>query len=419
MPAKDVFFVQNPASTPALDGRVPAWLWLLGALTAIGPLSIDMYLPGFLAIADSLGSSAASVQLTLAVFLVGMGLGQLVYGPLSDRFGRKPPLYAGLAIYIVASIGCAMAGDVVVLAIWRFLQALGGSAAIVISRAVVRDRTTARESARAFSLLMLVMGLAPILAPLLGGGVLAVTGWRGIFWVLAAFGVLLLIAVRMTLRETVSRHEAAPLRPAQLLRSYGGLLRHRQFIAYTLCGALAFAGMFAYIAASPYVLIELYGVPEQHFGWLFGLNALGLIVASQINARMLRHSVPEAILARSMWIPLLASVLMLIPVLAGAESLLLLMAGLFLFVASLGFIGPNTTALALAQVERSQAGSAAALMGALQFLLGMAAGIGVSLWHRPSALPLAGVMLVCGAAALVLYQALDQQDADVLVSDDA
>src|SRR5690625_148939 len=176
--------------------------------------------------------------------------------------------------------------------------------------------------------------------------------------------------------------------------------------------------MCAYIDASPYVLIELYRVPAQHFGWLFGLNALGLIMASQINARLLRFSTPEAILARSIWMPLLAGLVMLLPVLTGSANLLLLMTGLFWFIASLGFIGPNTTALALAQVDSSEAGAAAALMGTLQFLLGTAAGVGVSLWHSPSALPLASVMLCCGAGGLALYQPLEQGGHADLLADD-
>lgn len=398
----------TPASkTSSISNYLPAWLLLLGALTAIGPLSIDMYLPGFPAIADSLGSDITSVQLSLALFLVGMGLGQLVYGPLSDRFGRKPPLYAGLIIYTVASVGCALAADIVLLTAWRFLQALGGSAAVVISRAVVRDRTNAREGARAFSLLMLVMGLAPILAPLLGGWVLVISNWRGIFWLLALIGVLLLIAVRYSLSETISRHEASPLRPIQVIRGYGQLLHDRQYIVYTLVGALNFAGMFAYIAASPHVLIELYGVPAQHFGWLFGLNALGLIAASQLNGWLLRQATPEAILKVSMWIPALGALLVLAPLLLGVHSLTLLMLGLFVFSTSIGFIGPNTTALALTQVEPRAAGSAAAMMGTLQFLLGTASGIGVSLWQNNSALPLAGMLLICAAAALALYRAAD------------
>lgn len=394
-----------PAQSASPANRLPAWVLLLGALTALGPLSIDMYLPGFPAIAASLGSDMASVQLSLAVFLVGMGLGQLLYGPLSDRFGRKPPLYAGLLIYIAASIACALVNDIVLLTAWRFLQALGGSAAVVISRAVVRDRTNAREAARAFSLLMLVMGLAPILAPLLGGWVLLVTGWRGIFWLLAWFGVLLLIAVRFALSETVSRREAPALRPRQVMRGYARLLQHRRFMAYTLSGALAFAGMFAYIAISPHVLIELYGIPAHHFGWLFGLNALGLIAASQVNGWLLRHAAPETILGYSMWIPPLGALLVLVPVLVHIHNLTLLMFGLFVFLSSLGFIGPNTTALALAQVERREAGAAAALIGTLQFLLGTAAGVGVSLWLASDALPLAATLLICSAGALLLHKA--------------
>ncbi len=377
---------------------------LLGALTALGPLSIDMYLPGFPSIASALGADAADVELTLATFLGGMALGQLLYGPLSDRFGRKPPLYFGLALYVVASLACAQAASVEALAAWRFLQALGSSAGLVISRAVIRDRTTTLEGARMFSLLMLVMGLAPILAPSLGSAALALTGWRSIFVFLAAVGAAALAAVHFTMGETVSRHDAAPLRLSAAVGRYARLLRNGHFVRFSLIGALAGAGMFAYIAGSPYVLIELYGVPSEHYGWIFGLNAFGLIAAAQLNQRLLGRRTPEQLLSGALVVPPVAAAIALVPTLLGIQSLPVLMLGLFAFVGSLGFITPNASALALSGEGRA-AGSASALMGTLQSLCGTLAGVAVSLLHRPNALPLTCAMAVCGAGAFLLHRA--------------
>lgn len=381
---------------------LPGWLLLLGALTAVAPLSIDMYLPAFPQMARYLHTDAAHVQLTLAVFLAGLALGQLVYGPLSDRFGRKPPLYVGLALYVIASVGCVIAGSVNQLIVWRFIQALGCGAGLVVTRAVIRDRTTTLEGARAFSMLMLVMGLAPILAPLLGSGVLIFTDWRGIFVSLAVFAGLLLLGVHYLMTETVSRHGKPPLRIGAVLRRYVELFKDKRFVTYTFCGGLAFSGMFAYIAGSPYVLIDVYGVSQEHFGWLFGINAAGLIGASQINGRLVSRFELDTILRRALWVPPISALVAIAAELLGFRSLVILMLGFFGYISALGFIGPNSSALALAD-QREHAGAASALMGTLQFLLGTLAGICVSIWHEPTALPLAGIMFACATLGGVVY----------------
>lgn len=372
-------------------------LILLGAIIAIGPLSIDMYLPGFPAIEKSLDARPGSAEFTLAAFFIGMALGQLFYGPLSDRYGRRKPLMAGLAIYVAASLGCALTGNIGLLAVWRFLEALGGCAGLVVVRAVVRDRCSAREAARAFSMLMLVMGVAPILAPLAGGWVIAAWGWRAVFWLLAAFGVALLVAVQAGLTES---RQAAPLslRPGRVLGDYAGLLVSRGFIGYTLIGGLSFAGMFAYIAGSPFVVMELYGIPAEHYGWVFGCNALGLIGASQLNAYALKAAPPTLLLRRALWGPPLAGLALVGASLAGWLPLAALLGGLFVFIASLGYIGPNSTAAALAS-HGQQAGSASALMGAIQFALATAAGAAVGWFHDGTARPLLVVMGLCAVAA--------------------
>ena len=396
-----------PAPQEPLRG-LPGWLVLLAALTAIAPLSIDMYLPAFPAIAQELGAEQSAVQLTLAAFFIGLALGQLFYGPLSDHSGRKPPLYVGLGLYFVASLACAFATDVHMLMGLRFLQALGGCAGIVIARAVIRDRCDARGAAQAFSLVMLVMGAAPILAPLLGGLLLSALGWRAIFGVLAAFSAICLLALHWYMRDGY-RPPGTPLRLRGVLSDYAGLLRDRQFISLAACGGLAQAGMFAYIAGSPFVLIELHGIPAEHYGWVFGANAFGLIAASQLNARLVRRHGIARLLGVALWLPATLSVVALVLASAGFGGLPLLLGAFFGYLTGLGAITPNSSALALAE-QGERAGTASALMGTLQFGLGTTAAIAVSLGSHASALPLLVVMALCGCGALALYWLVARRD---------
>lgn len=385
--------------------HLAGWIILMGALTAVGPLSIDMYLPAFPAMAQDLAATG-QVELTLASFFIGLALGQLFYGPVSDRFGRKPPLYVGLVLYALASLGAAGSEQIDTLIIWRFVQGLGGCAGMVIARAVVRDRCTPTEAAQAFSLLILVMGLAPILAPLAGSILLTQVGWRSLFLVLGGFGVVCLLLVWRRLEESlVQRLPRLELR--RVLGAYAGLLRDRHFRDHVLASGLAFSGMFAYIAGSPFVLMQLHGLDSSDYGWVFGANALGLITASQLNARLLRRSRLDmhALLGRGLAAAALAGATLLGLALAGLLTLPLLLPLLFLYVASLGFVSPNASASALAG-HGHQAGTASALMGALQFLLGTLAGAAMSLWHDGSALPLATALAVCGGSGWLLHTRL-------------
>ncbi len=379
------------------SSRLPGWIILMGALTAIAPLSIDMYLPSFPAIATEL-SALGRVELTLAAFFIGVALGQLFYGPVSDRFGRKPPLYFGLALFALASTGAALAQSIEALILWRFLQGLGGCAGMVIARAVVRDRCEPQEAAKAFSLLMLVMGLAPILAPLLGSFLLKVASWRALFAVLAAFSLLCLFAIWKTLQESHDTRTAHPLRLGLVLRDYASLLQHRPFMAYTLASGLAFSGMFAYIAGSPFVLMQLHGLSPQQYGWMFGANAFGLIAASQINMRLLRQHDMTRLLQAGLIIAASAGLLLLTLTALHLLTLPLLLAGLFVFTSSMGLIAPNGGAAALAD-QGAKAGTASALMGALQFTLATLTGASMSLWHDGTILPLVSVMAFCGVVA--------------------
>tara|TARA_Y100000588_G_C14153006_1_gene881361 strand:+ start:63 stop:1283 length:1221 start_codon:yes stop_codon:yes gene_type:complete len=380
----------------------PGWLFLLAMLTALSPLSVDLYLPAFPAIAESLNVNSAQIQVTLAAYLLGMAAGQLLYGPLSDHFGRKPPLYFGLALYVLASFACVFANDLTTLTIARFVQALGGSSGVVISRAVIRDRTKPAQSAKAFSMLMLALGLAPILAPLLGGFLLYIMGWRGIFAVLGVTGIVLFISTHYSMRETHFREPNAHLSLWSVLTRYLELLKEWQFQKYVLVAGMLFGGMFAYVAGSPFIVIELFEVPPEHFGWFFGINAIGMIAGSQINANLATRYGPEKVLKHVIWIPFVASLLGFSSAVLQFDSLPLLMLCFFAFMTSMGLLSPNAMALAMAS-QGHRAGSASAIMGAIQFLIGTLGATVISFWPLPNAIPLMTVMLISTAGSLFFF----------------
>ena len=378
---------------------------ILGALTAFAPLSIDMYLPSFPTLETDLRASSAAVQFSLAAFFIGLALGQAFYGPLADRFGRKRPLYAGLVLYVAASIGCALATNIETLIAFRFVQAVGGCAGIVIARAMVRDLFDHQASAKVFSLLVLVLGVAPILAPVAGGYMLKFFGWRVIFVFLTLFGIGCLIAsvfgLQETLPESARNIHASPIRNA--LHVYGQLLADRRFNGYALAGGVAQAGLFAYISNSPFVFIKLYGVSEQAYSLLFGLNAFGLIVASQINHRLLARWKPDEILSRVVVVLSGFGLILLLMALTGWGGMWGLWPPLFAFVTCLGFSFPNMIAGAMAH-QADRAGSASALMGTLQFGAATLAGSLVGAFHNHSAVPMAAVIAFGAVAALALYR---------------
>ncbi len=377
---------------------------ILGALIAFAPMSIDMYLPSLPALARAFGTGAASVQLTLAAFFAGLAVGQVLYGPLADRFGRKPPLYLGLSLYVLASAGCALASGIESLIALRLAQAVGGCAGLVISRAVVRDLYERQEAARMFSTLMLVTGLAPILAPLAGGYLLVWLGWRAIFWGLALFGLACLAAAALWLPETHRAH-GARAGVGAALAAYARLLVHRQFAGYALAGGFAMAGMFAYISGSPFVFIDVYGVPAQAYGWFFGANAAGIVVASQVNRGLLRRHPAGKILAAANAANALFGVVLLASAASGAAGFLGILVPLFAYVAALGFVFPNAAAGAMAPFAE-RAGSASALLGTLQYVLAAAASALVGAIHDHSALPMSAVIAGCGVAALLSHRLL-------------
>ncbi|MCC2595201.1 multidrug effflux MFS transporter [Pusillimonas sp. MFBS29] len=373
---------------------IPPWLVLMGLLTAIGPLAIDMYLPAFSAITHGLGAEPGQVERTLASYLLGLATAQLFYGPLADRYGRKKPLALGLIIFTIASIGCAYTDSIEHLTFWRIAQAFGGAAGIVIPRAVIRDNYDTRDASKALSLLMLIMGVTPILAPILGGQILIYGSWRGIFAVMTTCSALLLIAVVFTMRETLKPERVLLLGAGTIARNYLTLLGHKRFMCYTLAGGFGAAGMFAYIAGSPHVFLNVYGIDPRYFGLLFGANAAALIFAAQVSARLLNRHTPETLLRRSQRILLGVALVAVALTLLDLINLPLLMICLMSFMASQGFVNPNSAALALRE-QGQRLGFASAMMGTLQMLCGAAAGLAVSLWQSPSPLSLTTILALC------------------------
>jgi MFS transporter, DHA1 family, multidrug resistance protein len=388
-----------PDVKPPPEPRTAWLLPVLGMLVAFAPLSIDMYLPALPALGRDLGASADQVQGTLALYFVGLALGQLLYGPLSDRYGRKKPLVAGFLLYLLASAGCALAPDLPTLMACRLAQALGGCAGVVIPMAMVRDRFDQANSARALSRLMLVMGAAPMLAPIAGAQLLALFGWRAIFWVLAGCALAALLLVHLALPETLAPGRRRPVTALGALRSWRELLGDRRYLLPALGGGLASAAMFAYIAASPFVLIGQHGLTPAQYGWVFGANACGLIAASQLNHRLLARLHPDVVLLRALAGMCVAAAALLASAVLAAPIWVLLLA-LFCTIAVLGFIMPNASAAAMATAGE-RAGSAAAVLGTLRFGAAAIAGAVVG----EGAVSMALVMGVCAVASLLLVRA--------------
>ncbi|MFH8634552.1 multidrug effflux MFS transporter [Streptomyces lydicus] len=382
--------------------------FVLGGLTAVPPLSMDMYLPALPQVTAVLHSPAATVQLTLTTCLAGMALGQMIVGPMSDKWGRRRPLLAGMVIYVLATALCALATDAEVLIAFRLLQGLAGAAGIVIARAVVRDLYDGVAMARFFSTLMLISGVAPVVAPLIGGQILQITDWRGVFVVLTAVGLALTALVWRTLDETLPPERRHPGGLGQALRTMRDLLADRVFSGYLLVGAFAFAALFAYISASPFVIQEIYGASPQVFSLLFGINSVGLVAVGQLNGKLLVGRVGlDKVLGTGLAVTALAATALLLmgSGLFGHVGLVPMAAGLFVLMASMGLIMPSTNTLALLRTPHA-AGSASALLGTSTFLLGSVASPLVGIAGERTAVPMALVQLCCAVLALVSFLGL-------------
>ncbi|MBO8196098.1 multidrug effflux MFS transporter [Streptomyces oryzae] len=381
---------------------------ILGGLTALPPLSIDMYLPALPEVSGALHVSAASAQLTLTACMIGLAVGQLVAGPMSDRFGRRRPLLIGMGCYIVASLACALAPTAATLTVFRLAQGLAGAAGVVIARAVVRDMYDGLAMARFFSTLMLISGAAPVLAPVLGGQVLRFTDWRGVFCILAGIGLLLVLVVARKLPETLpaARRHRGGLPDA--LRTMRGLFADRVFTGYLLTACLAFAALFSYVAASPFVVQEIYGASPQTFSLLFMVNSIGLVAFGQLNGKILVGRVPlDRVLAFGLCMAGAATVALLLMTTGvfGHVGLVPLATGLCVMMSGMGLIMPNANSQALMRTPHA-AGSASALLGTSQFLIGAVASPLVGVAGERTAVPMALVQLSAVALAAFAFVAL-------------
>ncbi|MGW2699260.1 multidrug effflux MFS transporter [Streptomyces sp. NPDC001340] len=382
--------------------------FVLGGLTATPPLAMDMYLPSLPEVTRSLHAPAATVQLTLTACLAGMALGQLVVGPMSDRWGRRRPLLTGLAVYLVATALCAFAPTVEALVAFRLAQGLAGAAGIVIARAVVRDLYDGVAMARFFSTLMLISGAAPIVAPLIGGQILRVTDWRGVFVVLTVVGAALAALVWLRLPETLPPAERHGGGVGQALRSMRGLLADLPFTGYMLAGGFAFAALFAYISASPFVVQEIYGASPQTFSLLFGVNSVGLMIAGQVNGRILVGRVSlDKVLGTGLAIIVLAATALLLMTAGtfGEVGLAPIAAALFVLMSAMGITLPNAQSLALLRT-RHAAGSASALLGTTSFLVGAVASPLVGVAGEHTAVPMAVVQLAGALVAAACFMGM-------------
>lgn len=388
--------------TQAPRGRSYAkFVLVLGALIAIGPLTIDTYLPAMPAIAGELGATESQVQGTLTGILLGMGFGQLLIGPLADAVGRRAPLIAGLGLHVVASVACAWAPTVELLTAGRVLQGLGNAAVSVVAMATVRDLFSGSAAATLLSRLMLVMGIAPILAPSVGGVVLGYTSWRGVFLLVALAGLILVVVASMMLRETLPVERRRRFEPMPVLRTYASLLRDRTFVGLVLISGLMFATLFSYIGGSSFVLQDIYGLSVAQFGLAFGLNSVGFLVGSQVNPVLLRRLPPREIVRAGVLVAAASALLLLASAATGIGGLALMLGALWFLLFACGLTLPNTPALALTR-HGEAAGTAAALLGASQFVIGGAAAPLIGAMGSRSAVPMALVMAGTAVGAAVV-----------------
>ncbi|SCL71600.1 multidrug effflux MFS transporter [Micromonospora chersina] len=387
----------RPTVHPPAAAGGATLLVLLGTLTAIGPLSLDMYLPAFPAMTRDLGADQAGIQLSLTTCLIGLAIGQFVTGPLSDRWGRRRPVLIGVVAYAVLALACAAAPSAPVLAAARFAQGLAGGMGVVVARAVVRDLYSGRGAAKYFSRLTLVFGVAPVAAPSVGSLVLRFGDWRAVFLTLAAIGLLLSVAVARRLPETLPAERRSTGGLAATARTMRSLAADRVYLGYALTQGFAFAGLFAYISGSSFVFQDVFGVSAAAFSLVFGLNALALVATGQANARLLDRFSPRRLLVTAVVVAVVAAAGVLTGALAG--SLAVVAVTLFAFVGSLGMVTPNSTALAL-DAHARHAGTAAALMGGVQSVVGALAAPLVGLGGEGSAVPMAVVLAAAAALSL-------------------
>ncbi|MCE6991324.1 multidrug effflux MFS transporter [Dyadobacter sp. CY323] len=377
---------------------------ILGSLATVSPFSIDMYLPGFPRIAEDLHTTIDQVQLSLTGYLIGICIGQIIYGPLLDRFGRKKPLYVGLALYVIASIGCAFTTSVEALIVMRFFQAMGGCVGLVASQALVSDLFPSDKRAEVFSLITLVIAVSPMIAPTVGGYVTSAIAWQWIFVILAGIVSVIIGAIYFFLPTGHEADDSVSLRPKAVLKGYATVIRQPQFLIYTLAGGLATAAPFAYIAGSADVFMNIYKVSEQQYGWIFAFLAVAMIGSTQLNHFLLKKYTSEQIIKVTLFYQSIIGTALIVGVYNNWFDLFSLIGMMFLFLTGQGLTGPNTSALSLAPFHK-HAGSASALLGSWRMGAGaLISGI-VSLLHNNTAIPMVGLMAFCALGGLLILHA--------------
>lgn len=372
---------------------------LMGSIIALDPLSIDMYLPAFPRMSSDLHTTYAMLELSVTSFFIGMVIGQLFFGPVADHWGRRKTLLAGMVFYFFATLGCALSPNIYLFILFRILQAFGGCAGMVITRAVARDIFGPKKFAAFFSTLILVMGLAPILAPTLGSFISAQLGWRSIFYLLAGMNLACLTASYFFLPETQQKREATTLGFSKAFRSYKKLLQNIRFTGYAIPDSVIRGGYFAYVAGSPFVFIEIFKISSPHYAWLFALNSIGFVIASQLNRFFLRNYYPDQILRVARWMASISAIVLVFAPMIHF-SFWTVWIPIFFFISSLGFVGPNSGALALSE-QGHQAGLASALYGTLQWLFPMISTYAVAHLHNDTIYPMTGVIASCAAIGVI------------------
>ena len=382
-------------------GKYIKLILILGSLTALGPFSIDMYLPGFAGIAKDLNTSVANVSLTLSSYFIGISAGQLLYGPLLDRFGRKKPLFWGLLVYILASLGCAFVTDIDIFIGLRFIQAVGSCAAAVASVSMVRDLFPVKDIPKVFSLLMLVVGLSPMLAPTIGGYITEDYGWHTVFFILMFMGIIILLASQMFLPNSYEPNLSISLKPKPIITNFMSIIKVPQFYTYAFSGSIAFSGLFTYVAASPILFMDIFKVDPKSYGWIFAFMSLSFIGASQLNSLLLRKFSSEKMIYGALLSQSIIAIVFLVLTMNDMLGLYGTIAMLFLFLACLGISNPNTAGLTLAPFSRN-AGSASALMGAIQLGFGAFASFLVGVFVKDSMTPIVVIIAVTTIAAFIV-----------------
>ncbi|KAF2326799.1 multidrug effflux MFS transporter [Flavobacterium ginsenosidimutans] len=374
---------------------------ILGSLTALGPFSIDMYLPGFSGIAKDLNTTVAKVSMSLSSYFIGISAGQLLYGPLLDRFGRKKPLFIGLLVYILASLGCVYVTDIDDFILLRFIQAIGSCAATVASVAMVRDLFPVKDIPKVFSLLMLVLGLSPMLAPTIGGYVTEDYGWHTVFFILMCMGIAVLLASQIGLPNSYKPDTSISLKPKPIISNFLKVLKEPQFYTYAFTGAIAFSGLFTYVAASPIIFMDIYHVDAKTYGWIFAFMSVSFIGSSQLNSVLLKRFSSEQMIFAALILQSIVSIVFLVLSLNNLLGLYETIAILFVFLGCLGISNPNTAGLTMAPFAKN-AGSASALMGAIQLGLGSLASFAVGIFVKDSVAPMVFIMTVTTIIAFIV-----------------